>query len=215
MTIRFNGTPPLVMVLAGCLLAGCVAQPVREAIPVPATVARDRHAAHLAALSGHPRWSLQGRVALSNGHDGGSGRLDWQQDGDHFEVSLSAPITRQSWRLSGDAHTAQLDGMAGGPRSGSSAETLLRETTGWVIPVQALAAWVRGMADPDLPAATLVYGTDGHLSRLQQSGWTIDYTRWQATAELDTDMPARLDASRDAARVRLVIDQWQVAADQP
>ena len=204
--------------LAGCvlLLAGCVGQPVRES-PLHAGSAMElqAQAARVAALAAHPRWSLQGRVAVSNGRDGGSGRIEWQQDGPRFAVSLSAPITRQSWRLSGDAGSARLEGLDGGPRQDSDPERLLREATGWDIPVSALSSWLRGIAAAELPAAAMRFGNDGHLARIEQGGWTIDYTGWQAQPGLGADVPERLTASREDAKVRLVIDNWQQDAPSP
>ena len=59
-------------------------------------------------------------------------------------------MTRQSWRLTG---LAERVGAAGGPgrrraRASEDAETLLLASTGWEIPVHALAYWVRGLVAP-------------------------------------------------------------------
>ena len=203
--------------LAACvLLAGCAGQPVRE-LPLHAGTAAElqAQAARVAALQAHPQWSLQGRVAVSNGRDGGSGRMEWEQDGPRFAVSLSAPITRQSWRLSGDVASARLEGLDGGPREGHDAERLLQDATGWVIPVGALSSWLRGIPAPDLPAAVLQFGNDGRLARIGQGGWTIDYAGWQPHAGFGADLPRRLNATRDDAKVRLVVDSWQQDASSP
>lgn len=197
------------------LLAACVGQPIRQAPAVGNAVAQQAQAARVSVLLAHPQWSLQGRVALSNGRNGGSGRIDWRQGGQRFEVALSAPITRQSWRLSGDAGSARLEGLDGGPRQGVDPAALLRDATGWVIPVAALASWVRGQADTQLPPATLEFDAGGHLSRLQQAGWTIDYSDWQAEPQLGIALPHRLNAAQDDARVRLVVDTWQEGAPAP
>jgi outer membrane lipoprotein LolB len=214
--MRRAGGGRVVPAALALLLAACAGQPVRESPLLPPTVAQQQaQAARVALLAAHPRWGLQGRVALSNGREGGSGRIDWSQDGPRYDVALSAPITRQSWRLSGDGQAATLEGLAGGTRSGPDAQALLQDATGWTIPVAALAAWVRGAAAPGLPAARLHYGLDGRLARLDQAGWTIDYTDWRPDPELGTELPGRLTAVRDAARVRLVVDAWQPGAAGP
>ena len=197
------------------LLAACVAQPVRQAPPVAGPDAAAAQRTRAAVVATHAQWSLQGRVALANGRNGGSGRIDWRQDGPRFEVALSAPVTRQSWRLSGDAGHARLEGLDGGPREGADAETLLREAGGWVIPVSALASWVRGIADTGLPPAALQFSADGHLAQLRQAGWTIDYADWRPHGGIGIDMPHRLNASSGDARVRLVIDAWREGAAAP
>ncbi|MDB6163950.1 MAG: lolB [Xanthomonadaceae bacterium] len=197
------------------LLTACVGRPVRQQPPAAVAMAEQVQLARVAMLAGHRQWSLQGRVALSNGRNGGSGRIDWQQDGARYLVSLSAPITRQSWRLQGAADGARLEGLEGVPRLGADAETLLRDATGWEIPVNALASWVRGAADAGLPQAVVQYGSDGHLSNLRQAGWSIDYSDWRTQPALGIDLPARLDATREGARVRLIVDHWQEGAPTP
>jgi outer membrane lipoprotein LolB len=197
-------------------LSACVSRPVRTALP-PAQreAAEAAQAAREAALRVDPAWSLAGRIAVTSGRDGGSGRIDWHQAGERYEISLSAPITRQSWRLSGDASGAMLEGLEGGPRSGPGATALLHAATGWDIPFLALADWVRGMRSDALGPANVEFGADGRLSRIEQDGWTIDY-RWpgaEAGSAKAPALPARLDARRGEAEVRLIVDTWSDPED--
>jgi outer membrane lipoprotein LolB len=202
MTLRFFA------MACAMLLAACVAQPVRQALPPVSGAPETNQATREARLASARDWSLQGRVALSSGRNGGSGRIDWQQVGDHYEVALSAPVTRQSWRLGGDRSAARLEGLDGGPREGADAARLLREATGWEIPVTALSAWVRGARAEGIGAARMQFGADGRLSRIEQGGWTIDYSDWIPQPGLGIELPNRLNAVRDQARVRLIVDAW-------
>jgi outer membrane lipoprotein LolB len=200
------------LAMAACL-AACTSRPVRtELPPAQREAAEAAQAAREAALrAADPTWSLAGRIAVSNGRDGGSGRIDWRQAGERYEVSLSAPVTRQSWRLSGDATGATLEGLEGGPRAGADAAAILYEATGWNIPILALADWVRGARSDALGPTNVEFGADGRLSRIEQGGWTIDY-RWpEAGIDGSTGspmLPSRLDARRGEAKVRLIIDHW-------
>jgi outer membrane lipoprotein LolB len=199
------------------LLTACVGQPVRETLPVAQSAAAEAgQVAREQMLRQQPTWSLQGRIAVSNGKNGGSGRFEWVQDGARFDVSLSAPVTRQSWRLVGDAASARLEGLEDGAREGPDAATLLREATGWEIPVLALADWVRGVRAQGVDSAITSYGLDGRLQRIEQGGWTIDY-HWPqpgATTTSTQILPARLDARRGEASVRLIVDQWAAGVPQ-
>jgi len=199
------------------LLAGCAGTAIRKPSPpaVDASVAAQAQSARVQWLAGHRAWSLEGRVAIRRADKGGSGRIDWTQRGDTFDVALSAPITRQSWRLTGDGAGVVLDGLEGGPRRGTDAGQLLLEATGWEIPVQALAYWIRGQAAPALATADLQYGADGNLAALNQGGWRIAYTGWLAAAGDVPAMPARIEAERGDSRVRLIVDAWQQGAGTP
>ena len=194
------------------LLAACAARPVRAPGPsLPAAAAQARQAARDAALAAQPQWTLQGRVAVSNGQRGGSGRIDWRQEGARYEVALSAPVTRQSWRLVGGDGDVRLEGLEGGPRVGSDATALLQQATGWVIPVDALAAWVRGSRAPAHGEAAVDYGADGELASLRQDGWTLQYRDWRPQPGVSVPLPHWVEATRGDARVRLVVDAWGAA----
>ena len=135
--------------LACLLLAGC-----RTIAPPPdstaAAAAQQARATTLGLANGDcaaPGWALAGRVALSNGRDGGSGQLEWTQGGGRTHLLLSAPITRQSWMLDVDPRGgATLQGLPEGSLGGDDAAQLVRDATGWDIPVAALGCWLRGVA---------------------------------------------------------------------
>lgn len=198
------------LLVACLLLAACAGRPIREAPPVPAAAERATQEAREAALLGLDHWSLAGRVALANGERGGSGRLEWRQADAQSTVSLSAPVTRQSWRLTAGPAGATLEGLEGGTRHGPDAAGLLLRSTGWQIPVEALPAWLRGARAPGLGDAVLVFGDDGRLARMEQGGWTLTYERWglPAAGGGGIALPHRLEAVRGDARVRLVVDAW-------
>jgi outer membrane lipoprotein LolB len=198
--------------IAALLLAACATQAPRAPLPPLTRTPEANQQQREAVLAAQASWSLQGRVALSNGRDGGSGRIEWQQDGARYDVSLSAPVTRQSWRITGDGSHARLEGVAGGPLEGDDPAALLREATRWDIPVTALASWVRGVPADEARhgSGDLEFGPDGRLATLRQAGWTVQYTVWRSEGAVE--LPQRLEASRDGAKVRLVVDAWSRTA---
>lgn len=195
-------------------LTACATRPVREAVaslpPEALARAEQAQADRERALAGAGAWTLQGRVAISRGDKGGNGRIEWQQDDDAYRLALSAPVTRQSWRLAGDAVRARIDGLDGGPREGPDASRLLLDATGLEIPVAALASWARGArADAArFGPARLGFDAQGGLAQLVQGGWTIDYVAWQPATGPIGRLPLRLEAERGDAKVRLIVDAW-------
>lgn len=189
-------------------LAGCVAQPPRgPAAPLDPAQAQANDARRGALRD----WALSGRIAVANGNRGGSGRIDWRQDAGGYAIALSAPVTRQSWRLSGDAHGARLEGIEGGPRESADVEQLLLATTGWNIPVRALGHWVRGIgaAADEFGPDKRVYDATGLPARLEQAGWVIDYQEWHPATDAAPSLPRRLLARNGTATVRLIVDAWE------
>lgn len=196
--------------LLSLALAACAGLGPRQPLP-PEAQAAAMHAQVVReeALAARRDWSLAGRVALSNEGRGGSGRIDWRQHGDAFEVELSAPITRKGWRLVGAPGNALLEGLDGGPRAGADAAALLRQATGWDVPVQALVYWLRGARAPG-SEARLEFDADGRVAGLRQDGWAIEYAGWARPDAEGPWLPGRITAERGSARVRLVVDAWAV-----
>lgn len=188
-------------------LSACVAPRTREALPADPVQARANDARREAL----GEWSLAGRIAVSNGSRGGSGRIDWRQRADGYTISLSAPVTRQSWQLSGNDRGARLEGIAGGPREDADVEQLLLSATGWKIPVQALQDWIRG-----IPAPMQEFGPENPVyagslpASMEQAGWAIEYQEWHPAGADRPALPKRIVARSGDASVKLVIDEWSV-----
>jgi outer membrane lipoprotein LolB len=204
---------PLVLCASLLLLGACATRTVREAPPLDRQGIEDAEraqAGRAAWLHGQRQWSFEGRMAINNAGKGGNGRIEWRQDGQGYVVSLVAPITRQSWRLIGDTHSAagRLEGLQGGPREGEDAEALLLEATGWDIPVNALAQWVRGLPAGSFPLQDRSYSAQGQLQRVEQAGWHIEYPLWFPPEGPRPSLPRRIEAKREKASVRLIVDHW-------
>ncbi|MCW8808586.1 MAG: lipoprotein insertase outer membrane protein LolB [Rhodanobacter sp.] len=192
----------VLVVLLPLLLVACVPA-VRiksDASLNKAQLAREQALAHA------DHWVLQGRLGVSDGKDGGSGSFSWTQDGDQYEFVLRAPITGKSFRLSGGASGALLEGLKPGPLRGPDAEGLMRKALGWEVPLGDLRAWVLGLRADSGPAE-LSYGENRLPSLLQQDGWTVDYREWDTGQR--PPLPKKVYAERLPYKVRLSIDSWQ------
>jgi outer membrane lipoprotein LolB len=189
----------LAAMLGMAWLAACAPVPVRTGAPgiEAAQVAREL------AFAGRRDWSFTGRLAVANGGDGGSGRIDWRQAGEDYDIRLSAPVTHQGWRLHREHGRVILDGLPGGPREGNDAEALLLEATGWRLPVADMAYWVRGLRAPGM--AQLTGDASGRPAMLEQAGWRVEYRAWSADAP---PLPLRITAGQGDASVHLAVDAW-------
>jgi outer membrane lipoprotein LolB len=156
-----------------------------------------------AALAEQPHWTMVGRLSVSADGDGGSGRIEWQQRGDDFDIRLSAPVTRKSWRLLRQGGVATLEGLEGGARTGTDAEALLLEATGWRSPLAALGDWARGARARG--PGTVEFTPAGLPALIAQQGWKVEYREWD---DAQPARPRRVFARQGEATVRLVVDSW-------
>lgn len=193
-------------VVLALVLAACAPLPVRTP-GTPAELAAQATREH--ALSARRDWSLTARFAASDGRQGGSGGLDWRQDGDRYRFTLRAPVTGKTVELRGGPEGAELLGVGRTPRVGADANSVLSAEFGWRIPVADLAWWVRGLRAPGA-AAVLTFGAGGLPATLDQDGWHVQFKEW--FAERHPPLPRKVFASRDPFNVRLLIEQWQLPA---
>jgi outer membrane lipoprotein LolB len=203
--LRAASRPWLWLSLFVALLAGCARAPLRgpDAELLAAQSGRE------SALAQIEHWRLTGRLAVSGQGEGGSGRIDWEQRGEAYTIELSAPVSRQSWRLSGDASGARLEGHGQGPIEDRDPEALLHRAAGWSMPLEQLRAWVRGARTRG--QADIAFGAEGLPALLQQADWRIEYRNW---GEVDgLPLPVRVFAESGERRVRLVVDRWELGDD--
>ena len=204
-SLKFSSSPNVraalsSLAICGLLLAsGCAPVPSRP----PSAANEAAQSTREAQLQARRDWGFRGRVALSQGDNGGNAGIRWRQRGGDFDIELSAPVTRQSWRLRSHGAQVSLEGLEGGIRSGTDAEALLLEATGWRIPVTAMSAWARGMRAPG--PAEMASDPQGLPAELLQQGWKIEYRGWFPS---EPPMPQKVFARQDKASVRLVVDAW-------
>lgn len=187
------------------LLAACAtAPPVRligDASLLKAQAQRERQLAQV------DHWTLQGRLGVSNGKDGGSGSFRWTQNGERYEFELRGPsISGANFRLTGGPEGALLEGMKGGPLRGSDAESLMHKALGWDVPLRDLRAWVLGLRADSGPAE-LRFGADRLPALLRQDGWTVDYREWDSGRQ--PPLPKKVYADKPPYKVKLSIESWQ------
>jgi outer membrane lipoprotein LolB len=193
-----------VCLLLAFLLAGC-------AVPRPLPTTEDPQAAYEARvdqLTPWRDWYLTGRLGVSLGDEGGSGRLDWRQAGDDTELQFRGALGQGAWRLEARPGFARIERGDGAVREAVGVDELVRAETGWQLPVVPLAWWVRGMAWPggEVPAE-LSLNEDGTPRALVQAGWRVEFDRYESGPG-DRVLPTRLDARRGDVRVKLAVSRW-------
>jgi outer membrane lipoprotein LolB len=198
-------SPARALVLA-CLLAllgACATRPAPDAVTAPESA----WLAHRASVETLQDWRIEGRVAVRSDNDGWSADFDWRQTGDSYRIRMRGPFGRGAVELRGDSTGVWLQRQDRPPVYARSAERLLRDETGWELPVLGLGDWLRGLPAAAEPAA-LDWDGRGRLRKLQQDGWSIDYRRYREVGQ--RQLPDRMRLSRDSLLVKLVIDEWQV-----
>ncbi|MGC9456027.1 MAG: lipoprotein insertase outer membrane protein LolB [Halothiobacillaceae bacterium] len=190
------------------LLGGCATLPPDRAGPDEVSAA-EREAAwveHRAQIESLTDWAVDGRAAIRSPEGGGSVQLRWVQVGVHFDMLVSAPLGQGSLRLTGKPGDVLVVDATGSRLRTSDLDAVLREQTGWPVPVAALPDWIRGLPGPE--ASDFELDPRGRITRIQQGPWRIELDRYRN--ENGYMLPGRLLAESGELRLRLIIDQWRL-----
>jgi outer membrane lipoprotein LolB len=158
-----------------------------------------------AALHALGSYEFTGRVAVTGAGRGASAGLQWHQRGRSADIDLRAPLGLGGAEVHFDDHIISYRFSDGETVEGERAVSALNELLGFDPPLASLRYWLIGADDPALPESH-VLDDRSRLTWLQQGDWRIEYEGYQAQS-----LPQRLTLSRDALRVRIVVQVWRTS----
>lgn len=170
--------------------------------------AERRYGERLARLQAADHWVVEGRLAVRDGDDGGSGKLRWRTEPAGSRLDFHGALGRGAWRLRVSPDEAVLTLADGAEYRAVSVDRLIAEQIGWRVPVSELSWWIRGLAAPDGKARRSL-GETGVLLDLQQAGWSIEFERYRLFgSEL---MPALVVARQGERQVKFAVRDWTLS----
>lgn len=156
------------------------------------------------------QWMAKGRIALAAQGEGGSGSFVWQQRSERTELTVRGPLGAGGLALVTDGTTIELSGDAGQPLNGEAARAELERRLGVKLPLAELRYWMLGGPAPEGTGSGPVQTSSGSVPGFVQGGWVVSYE--ELTAQAGWSLPARLTATTNGARVRIIVDDWILPA---
>ena len=195
----------LAVLIPAVALGACTVTPPSRPLTDAAWKAREQ------ALSKLDNWTLTGRIGVTTESEGWHGTLLWSQQERDYAIDIVGPLGQGRVVVQGNDDGVRVR-TADGEYTATDPEQLLAETTGLRIPLRGLFYWVRGLPKPDV-ASVLSGDNQGHLARLEQEGWVIDYPSYVPVAMGTTvlDLPDRINARQNGLQVKLVIREWNLS----
>ena len=181
-------------------LVACATIPQQTAPPIP-------WAQRLPALRSLSGFELQGRIAASNGADGFSAGLRWQQQGDATSIDLTAALGFGAAHIEQSDQKLRVTTSKGLTLENAEASDQLAATLGFAPPLKSLRFWILGASDPASVAAESV-DAQQRLAHLQQGGWQVDYTEYALVEQ--QWLPRSLTVTHAPLRLRVVVDAWHL-----
>jgi len=148
-------------------------------------------------------WSFNGKMAINDGHNSGSGRINWQVTSTGTNAQFNAALGQGNWSIFAEKDQARLTSSRNGDQFAKKAETLIFNELGWHFPWDNLQYWLRGYKlNDNLQAHSIT------PELLLDDGWKITYQKWVETAV--GLLPKKIKASKDSYSVKLIIYAWEI-----
>lgn len=192
--------PSAFLFVAIILLSAC------SSIRSPETSDQIRWQQHVNDVQKISGWYVTSKLILKSIDERFSGYLAWQQNQDNYEIDFVGPMGAGAMRITGDAKQTSLLIPDQPLYSGSSAEQLLKDNTGYQMPVSQFYYWARGIPNPELPYQPRL-NYRGQLAQLQQLGWNMKYSDYQPYN--GTLLPGKVVMNNGGIQIKLIRLNWQ------
>jgi outer membrane lipoprotein LolB len=196
----------LCVVATACLLQACAATSARKTDPA-AEQAYQQRQQQLMELD---HWRLAGKLAASDGKDGGSGSFSWDKLAAETRMSFRGALGKGAWELEEKDGQAVLRFADGREYFADSINQLVTAHMRAKVPVDALSWWVLGLARPsDWEQREL--DAEGRITFLRQFGWEVNFSGYRL--QQDIWLPGKLVARNQQHSVKLAISTWTLAQE--
>ena len=190
-------------VLCCSLLASCASSPSTET-DIPGNYEAD--------LSALQDWNLRGRLNIRSESRSDTININWLQEREQFDISLSGTLGLGAVRLSGTPGDVLFEKNGDDPVRANSLEAVTTAMLGYAFPASELLYWVRGIPSPVRPSS-VNRDENGLISTLIQedaSGleWSLAIDRYTVVEGLP--VPGRIRLEQPPFRLTLLINQWEL-----
>ena len=199
---------PILLFFSMFLQTSCSLKTTKQTVETPDWQQRQ---VQLSAISG---WTMRARIGIRSQQVNGSASMIWEESVSGRTLDLLGPLGGGAIHLVQNETGATLTDSKGMSWYNSNARDLVREATGWEIPVSSLRWWILGLTEPGSIAS---YSLDeqSRLQSIEQHGWLVTYNRYArfGAYELPSSITVTSDkkpADYDAVQVKLIIKGWEI-----
>lgn len=198
----------LIAMVCLTILVGCATRPER----IPAVDVEAAWETHLAKLQQLNTWVIDGRISVQSEDDGWQARVRWRQNNEHYEMDVLDPFGRKVAALVGGPRGVGLTTSKGRSAHAPDPESLMQRMLGYSLPVSGLRYWVRGIPTPLDRAEQIKLDDVGRLAVLKQSGWEVNYQRYQDYVGIE--LPEKMVLRNKAMKIKMVLNDWRLDTAQ-
>lgn len=155
-------------------------------------------------------WNIRGRLGVQTKDTGGSVDLIWKQSASDYTMRLILPFGNGSYLIKGNDSYAEFNSSKDRKKIVTDVDNVFSSLLGEKLPVKAIRSWLRGIPASALSTSSIEWDDKGLLSKLVQSGWTVELSNYLGKHLL---LPHNIYLSRldnPDLDIRLAINHWAI-----
>ncbi len=158
-------------------------------------------------LDHHAKWQVQGKIAFISSEQRQSANVNWQHDELHSDMILTSFIGTRILSLKQNTYGAEIE-YDGDVYTDRDASLLLYRLTGFTIPLDNAATWLKGTANNE-------HTQFDELNRLTSLIWHAENgQQWQITyshyiKQEGYWLPTKLSLKNPQIRIKIQLNDWQ------
>ncbi|MGE4349015.1 MAG: lipoprotein insertase outer membrane protein LolB [Candidatus Berkiella sp.] len=163
--------------------------------------------AHLRYLQKMQNWQMEGRIAATQGQEGGNASFVWRQMGESYQIKFFGPFGAGSVSVNGSPKQVSLKEADGKVHHAQTTEELMKKVAGWHVPLTGIRYWMLGIPTPKTKVQEQHINPQGHLNQLQQLNWVIDFSNYQSHHSVP--IPSKLHMESGPLKVKIIVKSWK------
>jgi outer membrane lipoprotein LolB len=153
-------------------------------------------------------WMIKAKLGIRTSENNGSVTLTWHQRGDNYTIQLLSPLGHSKALINGSSKEITIQQPGKAQLYSTDPIQLIQDTFGWSIPLHDFKYWIMGTQNPNTPAISSSLNKQGHLEKLEQSDWVLNYSRYKDIQGYV--LPAKIRAYQHSTRLTMLIREWQL-----
>ncbi|HDN25742.1 MAG TPA: outer membrane lipoprotein LolB [Thioploca sp.] len=153
-------------------------------------------------------WRLNGRIAISAEKENWMAKVHWQQNGPTYQLRINTSFGQGAFMLEGSDDGVVMHTADNKTFTAPDPDSLVSEVLKVDLPITNLYFWIRGLPSDNSSPSWYTFNEAGHLHRLRQDGWELDYKRY--TKVHGIDLPKKIFLENPQFKIKIVISQWDI-----
>ena len=134
-------------------------------------------------------WTARGSIAIHTSQQNTQARFVWQQQGRNYTIDFFGPLGSYHQRLCGSPQGVELLDQHNHLHTAKTPEKLLKQTTGWELPVSQLYFWIQGLSKP-------------------HTAWDVKYERTIIVGNNSLPQIISITSLSKNIKIKIKIDNW-------